>query len=58
MKPMDLTFVLRCSKAQMKENAFKDALIENVCSLFMNYLATESHRLSFPDTLVPAVMQV
>lgn len=58
MKPMDFTCLLRCSKMQMKENGFKDALIENINNLLIEYIATESHRLSFPDVFVPAVLQV
>ncbi|KAK6645263.1 hypothetical protein RUM43_001539 [Polyplax serrata] len=58
MKPLDFTCLLRCSKSQMKENGFKDALIENVYSLLMEYLAVECHRVSFPDITVPCIIQV
>lgn len=58
MKPMELSCVLRCSKLQMQENGFKDVVIESVCALMLEAFTIESYRLSFPDTVVPAVMQV
>lgn len=56
MKPMDMTCILRLSKSMLQENAFKDAVIEQVYRLLINNLAVESHRLSFPDfTLLPLI---
>ncbi|KAL0280889.1 UNVERIFIED_CONTAM: hypothetical protein PYX00_002053 [Menopon gallinae] len=48
----------RKAQETMKENGFKDALIENINHLLIEYIATESHRLSFPDVFVPAVLQI
>lgn len=58
MKPMDFTYVLRLSKTQMQENAFKDSVIENVYSCLLEYTAQESYRISFPDTVVLLQIQV
>lgn len=58
MKPMDFTYVLRLSKVQLQENAFKDAVIENMYNNILEYTAHESHRISFPDTVVVLQIQV
>ncbi|XP_054258390.1 nucleolar complex protein 2 homolog [Macrosteles quadrilineatus] len=58
VKPMDFTCVLRVSKAGLGENGFRDAIIEQVYQLLLEYCAGESHRISFPDVIVPAVIQL
>lgn len=58
MKPMDFTCVLRISKTAMVENGFKDANIEHVYQLLIEYTTAESYRLSFPDVVVPAIVQL
>lgn len=58
MKPMDFTYILRLSKAQLQENAFKDAVVENVYDCLLEYLAHESYRMSFPDMVVVLQMSV
>uniref|UniRef100_A0A1B6LVX7 Uncharacterized protein n=1 Tax=Graphocephala atropunctata TaxID=36148 RepID=A0A1B6LVX7_9HEMI len=58
MKPMDFTCVLRVSKAGMGENGFRDAVVEQVYQLLIEYCAAESHRISFPDIIVPSVAQL
>lgn len=58
MKPLDFTYILRLSKSQMQENAFKDSVVENVYDCLLQYTANESYRISFPDTVVLLVIQV
>ncbi|XP_069679177.1 nucleolar complex protein 2 [Periplaneta americana] len=58
MKPLDFSCILRLSKSQLQENGFKDAVIEKVYQQLLEYLASESHTISFPDTVVPAVIQL
>jgi len=58
MRPMDFTCILRLSKSQLQENVFKDAVIENVHSAFMEYLVIEAHTISFPDIVVPFIIKV
>lgn len=55
---MDFTYILRLSKAQMQENAFKDAVIENIYDVVLEYVAAESHRISFPETVLLLQIQV
>jgi nucleolar complex protein 2 len=58
MKPLDFTCILRLSKLQLQENGFKDAVVEKVYQQLLEYLASESHTISFPDVVVATVMQV
>ncbi|KAG8320950.1 Nucleolar complex protein 2 [Homalodisca vitripennis] len=58
MKPMDFTCILRMSKAGLGENGFRDAIVEQVYQLLIEYCAAESHRISFPDIIVPSVVQM
>lgn len=58
MRPMDLTYILRLSKSQLQENAFKDAVIENIYDCLLEYTAAESYRISFPDTVILLQTQV
>ena len=58
MKPQDFTCILRLSKSQLQENGFKDAVVDKVYQQLLEYLASESHTISFPDTVVATVIQV
>jgi len=58
MKPLELSCVLRCSKLQMQENGFKDAVVEWICALLLEIFAIEGYRISFPDFAIPAIIQV
>ncbi|XP_065203552.1 nucleolar complex protein 2 [Planococcus citri] len=58
MKPMDFTYILRLSKVQMQENAFKDAVVENIYDVVLDYVAAESHRISFPETVLLLQIQL
>ncbi len=55
---MDFNYVLRLSKAQLQENSFKDAVIENVYDCILQYTAFESCRISFPETVVVLLIHV
>lgn len=58
MKPQDFTCILRLSKLQLQENGFKDAVVEKVYRQLLEYLASESHTISFPDMVISTVIQV
>jgi len=58
MKPQDFTCILRLSKSQLQENGFKDDAVEKVYQQVLEYLASESHTVSFPDAVVATVIQV
>lgn len=58
LKPMSLDCLLRVSKSQQQENAFKDSIIENIYELILENAANESHKVYFPDSYIPCIMQL
>ncbi|KAG6460873.1 hypothetical protein O3G_MSEX012265 [Manduca sexta] len=58
MKPLDFNCILRLAKSQMMENGFKDAVIERLYGLLLEYMANESHSIAFPDLSLLAVIQL
>ncbi|CAL1684552.1 unnamed protein product [Lasius platythorax] len=58
MKPIPLICILRMSKSQLKENGFKDSIIETIYQLILQYAASESHKLYFPDMFIPCIIQL
>lgn len=58
MKPLDFSCILRLAKSQLMENGFKDAVIDKLYALMLEYTANESHTFAFPDTILLAVIQV
>lgn len=56
MRPLQFTCILRLNKGQLSENGFRDEVVEQVCSLALEYLAHESCSLAFSDLVVPSVV--
>lgn len=55
MKPVNLTCLLRFAPANIQENAYKDAVLDQIYELSLEYLAHESASICFPDMIVPVV---
>uniref|UniRef100_A0A182MYA6 Uncharacterized protein n=1 Tax=Anopheles dirus TaxID=7168 RepID=A0A182MYA6_9DIPT len=58
MRPVNLTCLLRFSPANIQENAFKDAVIDLVYELVLEFAANESASISFPEMVLPIVLQL
>ncbi|CAH1959286.1 unnamed protein product [Acanthoscelides obtectus] len=58
MKPMHFTCLLRVSKSQLQENGFKDMVIETIYGQILEYMASQSHKISFPDICLICVVQI
>ncbi|XP_066902843.1 nucleolar complex protein 2 isoform X2 [Halyomorpha halys] len=58
MKPFDFTFVLRVSKQAMTESGYPDAVVEYVYQLLLEYAATCSSSIGFPDLFIPVSVQL
>ncbi|KAK0078279.1 hypothetical protein PV325_002733, partial [Microctonus aethiopoides] len=58
MKPISTICLLRMSKAQLQENAFKDSVIDNIYQLILESATKDSHMIHFPDTYVPCIIQL
>ncbi|XP_043465157.1 nucleolar complex protein 2 homolog [Leptopilina heterotoma] len=58
MKPMSLICLLRVSKSQQQENTFKDSILETIYELILENAANESHKVYFPDSYIPCVIEL
>ncbi|XP_034951113.1 nucleolar complex protein 2 homolog [Chelonus insularis] len=58
MKPLSFICILRVSKSQLRENGFKDAVIESIYELMLETAAKDSHFCHFPDMYVPCIIQL
>lgn len=58
MKPLQFTCILRLSKGQLAENGFRDEVIENLFVAILKYMAYESYTISYPDLVVPVLLQL
>ncbi|XP_045459158.1 nucleolar complex protein 2 homolog [Melitaea cinxia] len=58
MKPLDFSCILRLAKSQLMENGFKDSVIDRVYGLLLEYMASISHTIAFPDISLLAVIQI
>ncbi|KAL8574869.1 hypothetical protein ACOMHN_044891 [Nucella lapillus] len=58
MKKTNMTTILKFSKPQLQEKAFKESVIEQLCELLFDYLNTQSHTAAFPELIVPLVIQL
>lgn len=58
MKPLSLMCMLKASKSQSRDNAYKDALIDHVYELILESAAKDSYCIYFPDMYVPCVIKV
>ncbi|XP_013410225.1 nucleolar complex protein 2 homolog [Lingula anatina] len=57
-RPLNFTCILKVSKAQLQEKAFKDGLIDQVYELLLETFYIHAHTIGFPELVLPAVMQL
>jgi len=58
LKPFDWLCMLKLSKSQLGESAFKDGVIDQVYDGIVNYLSVESASIGFPELVVPTNIQL
>lgn len=58
MKPLSFACILRLNKNQLAENGFRDEVIEQIVGCTLDYMAHESFSLSFPELVVPSLVQL
>ncbi|KAL0126549.1 hypothetical protein PUN28_005133 [Cardiocondyla obscurior] len=58
MKPISFACILRISKSQLVENSFKDSIIETIYQLILEYAASESYKIYFPDLYTSCIIQL
>ncbi|CAL4091138.1 unnamed protein product [Meganyctiphanes norvegica] len=58
LKPFDWLCMLKLSKSQQGESAFKDGIVDQVYDGIVNYLSVESASIGFPELVVPTNLQL
>uniref|UniRef100_A0A182T3V7 Uncharacterized protein n=1 Tax=Anopheles maculatus TaxID=74869 RepID=A0A182T3V7_9DIPT len=58
MRPVNLTCLLRFSPANIQENAFKDAVIDQIYEQVLEFAANESASVGFPEIILPIILQL
>ncbi|XP_076056618.1 nucleolar complex protein 2 [Oratosquilla oratoria] len=58
VRPFNWLCMLKLSKSQVQESAFKDGVVDNVYDGMISYMAAESASIGFPELAVPAVLQL
>uniref|UniRef100_A0A182P850 Nucleolar complex protein 2 homolog n=1 Tax=Anopheles epiroticus TaxID=199890 RepID=A0A182P850_9DIPT len=58
MRPVNLTCLLRFSPANIQENAFKDAVIDQIYELILEFATNESASVGYPEIVLPIILQL
>ncbi|XP_068225049.1 nucleolar complex protein 2 homolog [Palaemon carinicauda] len=58
VRPFNWMCILRLSRGELKESAFKDGVVDQVYDGMVNYLSVVSSSIGFPDFVVPTVIQL
>src|SRR5205085_7302281 len=57
-KNVDLNCLLKAPKNELYDKWFRDAIIKNVHQLVLEYTASQSHRIGFPELVFPALIRM